>query len=409
MAMMSTQLGAVPDHVPQDLVVPYDFVAGENMQSCPHAMLARLQQGPRLFFNSSGQNPDGSMGFWVPTRAEDLRHILQHPDIYSSHQIARYSSLLGESWPLIPAEVDPPDHTAYRKFLNPLFSPSAVKAMEPAIRRHAVSLIDRALADKQCDFATAFAKPFPIIIFLTMMGLPLEAFEDIVRWGHDLHEGSSLEQRARGGRAIGEFLGAELARASATPRDDIISRIANGEIDGRKLNDDEIMGMTFLVFAGGIHTVTASLGFQCLHLARTPELQRELRDDVTKLPAAIEEMLRVYAVVNSFRRVTQDHELAGVLLRRGDWLLNSLPIANYDPDEFEDAAVPDTSRKPNRHMTFSFGPHFCLGAHLARSEMRIAWSEWLTRAPPFVIADDSATEITSGTLLGVNRLLIEWN
>jgi cytochrome P450 len=98
-------------------------------------------------------------------------------------------------------------------------------------------------------------------------------------------------------------------------------------------------------------------------------------------------------------------------MRKGDWVLNALPVGNFDPAEFPEADQFDAARKPNRHMTFSFGPHFCLGAHLARVEMGIAWSEWLTRLPEFrLMADLSASaDISSGTLLGVNRLLVAWN
>jgi len=400
---------AVPDHVPGELIYSFDFVAGPDMQRCPHAKLAELQSAPRVFYNPSGQNPDGGMGFWVPTKAEDLRFVLQNHDIFSSHQIARYSSLLGEEWPLLPAEVDPPLHSGYRKMLNPLFSPPVIKALEPKIRQHASKLIDSFIETGECEFVSAFSKPFPILIFLSLMGLPLEAFDDIVLWGRDLHEGTTMEQRSGGARAIGDFLRSEIAKVAVAPREDVLSKIVHGEIEGRKLNDDEVIGMVFLVFAGGIHTVTASLGFQCQHLAQNPDLQSQLRRDPAGIPTAIEEMLRVYAVVNSYRRVAQDHDLGGAPLRKGDWVMNCLPVANFDPAEFTNPAEADTARKPNRHMTFSFGPHFCLGAHLARSEMAIAWREWLSRVPPFSIADPEQTEITSGTLLGVDHLPIHWN
>jgi cytochrome P450 len=373
--------------------------------------MSRLHQAPRIFYNPLDRNPDGGMGAWVPTRAEDLRFILQNTEIFSSHQIARYSSLLGESWPLIPAEVDPPAHGAYRKILNPLFSPPVIKELEPRIRQHAVNLIS-AIADKgECDFVDAFAKPFPILIFLSVMGLPLDAFDDIVRWGHDLHGGTTMEQRARGATAIGVFLRDQIRAVKETPRNDVISKIVHSLIDGRPLTDDETIGIVYLVFAGGIHTVTASLGFQCLHLAERPALQTELRSDPSRIPSAIEEMLRTYAVVQSYRRVVQDVELGGASMRKGDWVLNALPVGNFDPAEFPEADQFHAARKPNRHMTFSFGPHFCLGAHLARVEMGIAWSEWLTRLPEFrLMADLSASaDISSGTLLGVNRLLVAWN
>ena len=352
-------------------------------------------------------DPRRPTGYWVPTRAEDLRAILTDTDHFSSDGVAGFSALIGESWPLIPAELDQPEHTKFRQFLNPMFSVTAMKAWVPRAREFATLLIDDLVKGDQCEFQSGFARPFPIRIFLEVMGLSQSRFDDIVAWGHDLHEGMSMAQRVRGATAIGVFLRDQIAAVRRTPRDGVLSRIVNGDIEGHAFTDDEIIGMVYLLFTGGIHTVTASLGFQFDHLGRNPELQTRLRGNPDLIPAAIEELLRAYSVVNSFRLVTKDIVIAGITMKAGDWVQIPLPIVNYDVDAFANPDTINIDRKANRHFAFSSGIHFCLGLHLARQEMRIAWEEWLQRIPPFRVSEQ--IQVSVGPLLGVDKLVLGWS
>jgi cytochrome P450 len=338
-----------------------------------------------------------------------VRQVLQDTATFSSRQIARYSSLMGETWDLIPAEKDPPEHGRFRRFLNPLFSPTAMRRLEGRIRANAAELVEAVRQSGGCEFITDFAQPFPILIFMAMMGFPAERFADFVRWGHDLHDGITLEDRMRGARASGAYLEAEIERVRAEPDDTVLSVIVHGEAEGAPFTPDEVKGMVYLLFGGAIHTVTATLGYSALHLARHRELQDELRASPVLIPQAIDELMRAYSVVHSFRRVTRDVEIGGVTMKAGDWVRNTLPIANRDPAAFDRPEVIDIHREQNRHVGFSFGNHFCLGSHLARLEMTVAWEELLARLPAFKVADDAAPELTTGLLLGVHRLELAWD
>jgi cytochrome P450 len=216
-----------------------------------------------------------------------------------------------------------------------------------------------------------------------------------------------MAARSAGAAAIGKLLRGYIADRLTAPRNDIISQIVHSKIDGRALTDDEMIGIIYLLFGGGVDTVTGSLGFHFLHLARDAELQRRLREDFSAIPRAVNELLRAYSVVNSYRRVIADTSVGGITMKAGDWVMVSLPTVNLDPEAFEDPTTVDIGRKINRHMAFSYGTHFCLGMHLAQRELKIAYEEWLRRVPPFRL--DGTPEILSGTLLAVRSLPLSWS
>src|SRR5690606_17126062 len=145
-------------------------------------------------------------GAWMISRADDVRYVLQHQELFSSHGIAGFSAMVGEAWPLIPLELDPPDHAKYRTILNGIFSPGKIKALEDGVRERAVSLIS-AVADKgECEFVEAFARPFPVAIFMQIMGLPDKDFDVLVGWEHDLLHSYQIEHRFRGAKGFLDYL-----------------------------------------------------------------------------------------------------------------------------------------------------------------------------------------------------------
>jgi cytochrome P450 len=399
---------AVPAHIPPELVRSLDLQDGPEMRQYPHAAYARLHDGPRIIYNTGLPRPPFGAGCWIPTRAEDLRAVLQNPAVFSSSKIANFSGLMGESWDLIPAEIDPPAHRTYRRFLDPLFSPAAMTALEEKVRSHAVRLIERVRPDGACDFVSAFSEPFPILIFFSLMGIDESHFENTLKWADELHHGADMAARSEGAVAIGKLLRGYIGERLKNPQNDVISHIVHAKIEGRALTEDEMIGIIYLLFGGGVDTVTGSLGFHFMHLARNPELQSRLRREPDSIPAAVNELLRSYSVVNSYRRVVADtSSVAGVTMKAGDWVMVSLPTVNLDPQEFEDPTAVNLSRKVNRHMAFSYGTHFCLGMHLAQRELKIAYEEWLRRVPTFRLTAEP--EILAGTLLAVRSLSITWS
>lgn len=399
-----------PAHIPPHLIRDFDLWAeltaqGENA----YVWAAALHQTtPPIFWISRlGFLP----GTWVPRRAEDLRRILQDPQTFSSVGLTPYSMLLGDSWRLAPLEIDPPEHAKYRALLNPLFTPKKVEALEQDIRLLANQLIDDVIAQGRCDFNEAFAKPFPTLIFLTLMGWPLEDRPLFQHWTQTLIKSFDMQTVTDNARAITTWIRNHIAERRANPGDDFTSYLLASEIDGRPLTDDEMLGINFLIFIAGLDTVTSCLGLFFRHLARNPEQQAQLRTNPELIGDAVEELLRSYSIVNMRRTVTCDVQIGEATMKKGDMVLISTELANLDPEVFDEADKVDFQRSAGAspHMAFSYGVHRCVGSHLARRELRIAMELWLQRLPPFRITDNSTPRFNAFGVFGMEELHLQWD
>lgn len=401
----------IPAHVPPELVRPFSHMASEGMLpapgACPYRTLQQLYRGPRIFYSP----PLGRMleGNWVLTRNEDIRYVLTHADIFSSKGIAGFSHLLGESWDMIPLEVDPPDHTRYRQFLGPLFSPGRVNTLEASIAQSCSSLIDDIIRKDSCEFIEDFARRFPVRIFMTLLGLPLSDYEQILAWEEKILHSPDIAVRAEGARAIASYLQDLLQQRSVHPCDDLLTLIASADVSGARLTATEQLSVSLFLFVAGLDTVASALGYIFRYLAEHPQQQTWLREDASRLPAAVEELLRAYAVVITSRRVTRDVEVGGVRMKAGDSVSVPLALANYDSDAIDSASELQLARHPNRHLTFSSGPHHCLGAHLARKEIITAVSQWLQRLPNFRVQEGTQPIARGGAVFGVDLLHLDWD
>jgi len=397
--------GYTPDHVPADLVRPFDVANDPESLRCPFSVISKLHDGPRTFWN-----PDNFMfgGTWVPTRAEDIRFILGRPDLFSNRFEAGFSGLMGEDWDLVPLELDPPEHTQYRKLLNPLVSPPVVAALTPRVIERAVELIEAVLPDGECEFMDAFGRPFPVGIFMELMGLPSDMTDQFNEWEFNLLHDPDMAVKAQAASAIRDYLLTLAADRRANPIDDLTSKVVTATIDGRLLDDDKVLGILYLLFVGGLDTVASSLGFFFRHLAENPEDQALLRAEPERIEQAVEEMLRRFSVVMVSRQCKVDVEVGGIQMKAGDWINIGDAFASLDPHEFENPLKVDFDRKNVRHLAFSFGPHFCMGSHLARRELVVALREWLARVPPFRVKEGEIPIAHGSGVFGVDKLVLSW-
>ncbi|MDO7843608.1 cytochrome P450 [Sphingomonas immobilis] len=398
-------MGHIPDHVPAELIKPFSFAGEPEMSRCPFSATSRLHEGPRIFWNPANPQFGGS---WVPTRAEDIRYVLNTPSLFSNKGEAGFSGLVGEQWDLIPLELDPPEHGKFRQLLNPLLAPPAVAKLTPGVTERAVRLIEAVRAKGGCEFMDAFGRAFPIGVFMQLMGLPEEHYDTFVTWEFELLHSGDMARRVAAAVAIRDFLRTLASERRANPTGDLTSFVVQAQIDGKDLSDDEVMGILYLLFAGGLDTVAASLGFFFRHLAENPEQQTFLRENPDRIDKSIEEMLRRFSVVTVHRMCKVDLEMAGVQMRAGDWITINDSLGSLDPAEFDEPMEVDLDRKNVRHLAFSFGPHFCMGSHLARRELSIALHEWLARVPTWRIRPGSPVQVHGG-LFGVEHLELEWD
>lgn len=397
----------IPNNVPENLIQSFQYQTAPGMETDPFRAVGELHKGPPIFWNPLNDRHDGR-GTWDVIKGEWQREILGRPDLFTSDLCAGFSQLTGDSWRLTPLEIDPPQHTKYRKLLNPLVSPVAVSKLQNRISQRCDELLDKVLKDGGCEFMEAFGRPFPITIILELQGLPLEELPTYLKWQYDLLHNMDMEAKVAAAIEIRDYLRGVINAKRANPKDDFITHIANAQIDGESLSDDELLGICYLIFVGGLDTVASSLGFQYHHLATFVDQQRQIRNDPSIIPTALEELLRRFSVVMTGRRLTQDLEFHGIQFKKGDWVTVPMPTSSVDPADYANPYEIDLTAKRSRHLAFAFGPHFCMGTHIARAEMLTALKKWTSKVPEFRVRPNSLVKTHGGGVFGVSHLELEW-
>jgi cytochrome P450 len=344
---------------------------------------------------------DNYGGFYVMTKFEDVSEVLHDAATFSSWP-ADTPPTPGHTRALIPLEVDAPDHRRYRMIVDPIFRPNAIAHIAESVREYAVSLVDGMLAKREFDFMAEFAQPFPSSVFLRLVGLDStpEMRDQLCDWAGTIlhtttkgaaHGDSEAQAAARidAGKQLHDFLKGLLRDRHENPGDDIISTLIKAELPGqRKLDDREILNFAYVLVLAGLDTVTTAIGFSFFHLAQRPDLQDRLAADPSLLPGAIEELLRYEPIVHASRTVMVRTVIRGVELQPGDRVVVPLASAHRDEDIYADADEIVIEREIDRSMVFGAGSHRCLGSHLARMEMTIAFEEIFRRIPQFSLQAD---------------------
>jgi cytochrome P450 len=405
---MSPRLGATaPDHVPIELVRDFQWWNLPGCEADPiRAAAEAARQEPEIFY-AQGVRRDG-VDAWVVTTQELIREIYRDTDTFVSKGEYNFAGLLDESWSLIPIEIDPPDHARWRVLLNPIFSPKRLQAAEETIRQTADQLLDAVLAKGEAEFVADFSEAFPVTVMLGLLGLPLEHTPDFLKWENDILHTVVVEHRKAAAIAIRDYLLDVIAERRRAPGDDLISYILTTPAGGALIADEEALSICFMLFTAGLDTVTATLGFMFKHLAEHPEHQQRLREDPSLIPHAVEEYLRAFPIVLSYRRVARDVEFRGVSMKAGDRVTLALMLAGRDQSDFPRADEVDFDRDNLSHVSFAVGPHRCLGSHLARRELVVALQAWMARTPPFRLKPGDAAVTHCVGPFGVDYLPLIW-
>lgn len=406
--MLGVQVTEAPPHVPADLVRDYPIKMGGLVEENPFdRMIPGIHLTMPPIFYALDAYPGGTPA-WIVRRVKDLQTIYYDTESFSNKDFAPFALLVGESWSSLPAETDPPMHGLYRKWVNPLFSPKEMNKLDGKIRDYARDYCTAIKARGACEFMGEFAFEFPIKVFLELMGLPQEMTAEFLEWEMGLLHTNDLAVIAASTRKVVDYLRGEIADRKANPRDDLISYGVTMPIDGRPLTDDELVGFTFNLFIGGMDTVSTNMAWQFRHLATHPEDQATLRANPAMIPDAIEEMMRAYPAVTTFRTCSREVTIGGVTFQPGDKIAMPTSLAGRDPEEYPDADKVILGRK-SRYLSFGYGPHLCVGMHLARREMRIALEEFLATIPPFRIQDGCTVKTHTGGILQPETLPLAWD
>ena len=341
----------------------------------------------------------------------DVRYVLQHPEIFSSGVDAVH---IGQVRPLIPLQIDPPNHKNFRKLLDPIFAPKQIALIEDATRALVQSMVQSVVDVGRCNFHDTVAEPLPSTVFLQLLGLPVERAAEFIALKNGIIRPSvtTPDERALAVNATGQQIYAVLQEVIdervTAPKSDFISMFLEAEVDGQRLTQDDVLDIGYLFFLAGLDTVTASLDCMLAYLAQHPDQRQRIIDKPSLIPAAIEEMLRWESPVQGVVRITtQATELGGCPIPANSVVSVMLGSANTDERTWESPDEIDFDREINKHIAFGGGAHRCLGSHLARMELRVALEEWHRLVPNYSIVDGTVLLYSQG-LRAVENLELVW-
>lgn len=347
-------------------------------------------------------------GFWLVTRYEEVRRVAKDWKTFTSSvpNVTAIPSSHRRAEADIPIEVDPPLHTRYRQLVAPVFTKAYVERMRPRVEAIAGELLDGLIEDAEVDLVSAFAVPMSVRTLATFIDLPREDASRWIEWVRRMYDGVGS---ADSDEATGEYyayLVALIAERRSTPREDFISMLLSATVEGQRLSDHDVACFMRVLLIAGHETTAAAMAFALRHLAEHPAHWSELRANADLIPTAVEEFLRLASTVTlQARNATREVTLGGAEIQRGDVVALSFPAANRDRDVFSRAEECVLDRSPNPHMAFGFGPHVCLGAHVARLELSVMLEAFTARVPAFTIAEGmSATWHISGSVRGLATL-----
>jgi cytochrome P450 len=347
-------------------------------------------------------------GFWVLTRYDDVTRVARDDQIFSLKAGLAIPSNRQPGDPpfVIPGDCDPPASLAYRRLLEPLVTVQALAELEPALRELARELVDDFIEKGEADLVRDLAAPLTAIATLRLTGLP-EA-----DWPHYVAErrqnagikGDPEEQMKRVNERFiwtrEAFLDQIAAQRTKPVEDRLIARLIAARLDGRPLEEWEMIAILINFVTGGLETTQALLGSAWVHFARNPDQRALLRDDISLMFGAVEEMLRYFAPVLGLPRIaTRDTEISGVPIKKDEKVMMCWASANRDESKFERPDEFDIRRKPNRHMTFGVGTHHCLGANVTRLETRICMEEVLRRLPDYEVVESELERIPDVSII----------
>ena len=388
-----------------DIYDPDWYVSGDV-----HATLAELREHDPVHW----QDMPGEPGYWAVLRHADVVHVARHPEVFSawlgSVVLEELSPESLEQMRHMLLVMDPPSHTAYRQPLAPHFGARVVGRMEEQIRDRCRAILQAAGEKGEVDFCHDVAGPLPAQIIGAIMGLPEEDTDQIQRWaevqtsGQDEEVTAGYEGEASLDMAMYGIAWAARRRQEA-PREDITQLLLESTFeDGQQMSDIDFGSFFVQLVTAGNDTTKTMMSCGTYELLRHPDQLAYLREDFSRIPTAVEEMLRYCNPLHYFRRTaTQDTELGGKQIKVGDKVAMMYTSANRDPEVFADPESFDVARSPNPHLSFGIGAHFCLGAHLARLEAKIFFEELLSTFRTIEIAGEPA-KVRSNLNNGFKRM-----
>ena len=390
---------------------PVDLSNGQSFaQGFPHAFFRHLRAEEPVFWHEPTEHTPGGEGFWVVSRYDDVEHVFRSPDLFSSEKgpgrAFGGTTLMDDPYAgKMMIQTDNPKHARLRALVTTGFTPATLAKLEADVRRLSREILDEVAGETEFDFVDRVAKELPLQVICAMVGVPREDRGMLIEWlDKGVAEPSEGVISANYFRKVRDY-GSDLIREKLrNPGDDILSIIAHASIDGERLTDRELVAFFILLFSAGSETTRSAIGGSMLAFIQNPEQLQQLRDEPALMRWALEEIVRwTSPTVYKRRTAMEDTVIAGQNIAANQKVTIWEMSANRDERKFDRPFTFDISRKPNRHIGFGAGVHFCLGSNLARLEIRAILEELLGRYQKFELAGEPRWT-PSNRLLGLKYL-----
>ena len=361
------------------------------VRGVPHDAFRVLRKEAPIYFQKEANDRRGR-GYWALTKHEDVIAVSKDPARFSSHRggtnIEDYEEEDLSAIQMMMVNMDPPQHNQFRRLASTGFTPRMVARMEPHIRAVTNGILDKVASKGSADFVTSIAAELPLQVIAEMMGVPHEERHKLFDWSNrligfdDPEFQTSLADGKIAAMEVWMYASSLAEARRGVKGEDLVSVLINAEIEGQQLSEAEFDAFFLLLAVAGNETTRNLISGGMLALIENPEQRQRLIDDPSLIPSAVEEMLRWVTPVMYFRRTaTKDTEIRGQKIKEGDKVVMYYSSANRDEDVFPNGDKFDVGRTPNEHLAFGTGQHFCLGANLARLEIRVMFEELLRRQP----------------------------
>lgn len=399
---MTAALAPKPAHVPDDLVFDFDFVRDERLSNDIHAgMMSLHREAPDIFWTPRNG------GHWMATRMADIQKVMTNPTIFSSVRAAPLP-LATLTIPAPPQDMDGREHLRLRLMLMKILSPKYFRAQADNARALINELIDGLEGRSSCEFKEEIASRLPVLIFIRMMGLDETRRQELTKYAQDLVYRADPAVQLRAFNSVSEYLSELVEHRRAHPGQDPVSLLLASELDGEAVSPGLVKDIMNLLFTAGLDTITIMMTYIMKHLAENPDIQRRLRSCPHEIEHAVEELIRLSAFANLPRRLVQDATLSGVEMKAEEHIVCSLVAAGLDARNIENPESIDLDRTKCPHIAFNIGPHLCLGAPLARVEIKVLLEEWLRRMPDVQLASGYVPHSHGGITMSIDRLDLIW-
>ena len=400
---MNSPLGPIPAHVPPHLVRDVDVHNLVGGSDNPYLAWSIVQKNaPDIYYTPRYG------GYWVMNRAEYFTQVFNDHDRFSSTCNPMIPAPPDGTPPFIPLQNDPPDHRFFRHPFAMALSPQRIRDLGAHALEIVIERIDSFLDRGECEFVHDMALHVPVGIIMKLLDLPFEDRARLFPLVDTLMHGKDMMERGQSVVGIMAYVDEWIVKRKQNPGNDFISHYLKSTIDGRPIMDHEVSAAVTVVIIGGLDSVSHSMCGMMRFLAEHPGHQQQIVDNPEIIPDALEELLRRHSVTSTTRILTEDAELGGVKMKKGERVILELCLHGLDEKQWPDPLQVNFSRQPKGIMNFGSGIHKCVGGNLARAELRALLEEWFQRIPRFAIKPGARVKTMTGQSQGMSYLPLVW-